>query len=97
MFTNESLSYHVIYLVFLSWNISERIMKSMKNALTATALGLALCAFLAAQHHQKTVRIAAPFEIKSADPLLQQQTLELIVAIVHEQPCAVLLASHDRD
>lgn len=31
------------------------------------------------------------------DPLVQQQTLQLITALAHEQQCGVLLVSHDRD
>ncbi|ORM62272.1 ABC transporter ATP-binding protein [Pantoea rodasii] len=31
------------------------------------------------------------------DPLVQQQTLHLITEMAHEQQCAVLLVSHDRD
>lgn len=45
-------------------------MKSMQKLLIATALGLASCAVAAASHQEKPVRIAAPFEIKGADPAL---------------------------
>ncbi len=62
-------------------------MKSMKKLLIATALGLASCASFAAQHQENTVRIAAPFEIKGADPalsgdiLLRMDVVETLVEV----------------
>jgi len=62
-------------------------MKSMKNLLIASALGLASYASVAAEHQDKTVRIAAPFEIKGADPglsgdiLLRMDVVETLVEV----------------
>ncbi|WP_058970573.1 ABC transporter substrate-binding protein [Type-D symbiont of Plautia stali] len=75
-------------------------MKSMKKLLIATALGLASCASLAAPHQENTVRIAAPFEIKGADPalsgdiLLRMDVVETLVEVdAHAEPIPALAAS----
>ncbi|KHJ68421.1 ABC transporter substrate-binding protein [Pantoea rodasii] len=75
-------------------------MKSMKKLLIVTALGLASCASLAAPHQENTVRIAAPFEIKGADPalsgdiLLRMDVVETLVEVdAHAEPIPALAAS----
>lgn len=75
-------------------------MKSMKKLLIATALGLASCASLAASHQENTVRIAAPFEIKGADPalsgdiLLRMDVVETLVEVdAYAEPVPALAAS----
>ncbi|MDI9219560.1 ABC transporter substrate-binding protein [Pantoea sp. EA-12] len=75
-------------------------MKSMKKLLIATALGVASCASLAAPHQENTVRIAAPFEIKGADPalsgdiLLRMDVVETLVEVdAHAEPIPALAAS----
>jgi peptide/nickel transport system substrate-binding protein len=62
-------------------------MESIKKLLIASAISLASCASMAAEHQDKPVRIAAPFEIKGADPalsgdiLLRMDVVETLVEV----------------
>lgn len=75
-------------------------MKSIKKMLIASAIGLASCASLAAEQQDKLVRIAAPFEIKGADPalsgdiLLRMDVVETLVEVnSHGEPIPALAQS----
>jgi peptide/nickel transport system substrate-binding protein len=65
----------------------EIIMESIKKLLIASVISLASCASMAAEHQDKPVRIAAPFEIKGADPalsgdiLLRMDVVETLVEV----------------
>lgn len=62
-------------------------MESIKKLFIASAISLASCASMAAEHQDKPVRIAAPFEIKGADPalsgdiLLRMDVVETLVEV----------------